>query len=106
MATTSTLNQDIVQTKARAAAKTFLQAFVGIAGAALLLWLGAQANVVNGGGDVRDIDFNPLLGILTAGTIAGISALTSLAMNWSKPAAAPVVAEEVVRKPLLPGDEG
>lgn len=90
MATPTTLNQDFVQTKARAAAKTFVQVFVGAAGLLFLAWIASAMNIISGGGNVRDIDLTPLIGIVATGVLAGISALTSLAMNWSKPTAAVV----------------
>lgn len=90
MAATKTLDQNIVQTKARAAAKTFLQAGIGVAGVALLAWITSAMGLISGGGDVRDIDLTPLIGIGATFLLAGIAALASVAMNWSKPQAAVV----------------
>lgn len=89
MATAQKLEQNIVQTKAKAAVKTFFQALVGSAGVLLLAWIASATGVLAGGGDLREIDPRPLLGILAIGVLAGIAALTSVAMNWSKPPVAP-----------------
>ena len=83
------LAQDIVQTKGRAAAKTFLQAVIGAAGVLLLAWITNATTGLLGGGDVRDIDLTPLIGIAAIGLLGGIAALTSVAMNWAKPPAQP-----------------
>ncbi len=75
----------ITQTIAKAAAKTFLQAFLAILVLLAVPVLTSWAETIgNGGRIVIDLDF--LLQALVAATGAGIAALISLAWNWSKQA--------------------
>jgi hypothetical protein len=87
----------IVQTKAKAAAKTFVQAGVGAAGTLLLVWLMAEYTDITNGESVSDIDWKGLAGIAAIFCLMGIAALTSLAMNWAKkPEPPPVVIDQPV----------
>lgn len=73
----------ITQTIAKAAAKTFLQAFLAILVLlAVPVLTGWAETVGNGERIVIDLDF--WRQVLIAATGAGIAALISLAWNWSK----------------------
>jgi hypothetical protein len=87
----------IIQTKAKAAVKTFIQAGIGAVGTLFVAWLLANYTSIIGGSSVRDIDWSAL-GAMAAGfCLMGISALASLAMNWAKtPQPPPVVINEPV----------
>ncbi len=75
----------VTQTVAKAAAKTFLQAFLGVLALLLAPVLTGWATTLGNGGDiVVDVDF--ISKVLIAGVGAGIAALISLAWNWSKTA--------------------
>jgi hypothetical protein len=88
----------IIQSIGKAALKTFVQAGVGTVGVFLLAWVAVQTTNISNGGNVRDIDWTPLLGFLAMFCLAGIAALTSLAMNWSKRTTQPPV---VVNEPVV-----
>jgi hypothetical protein len=90
----------IIQSVGRAAIKTFVQAGVGAVGVLILAWAATQTTNVANGGDVRDIDWTPLLGFLAIFALAGIASLTSLLMNWSKKSEPPPV---VVNEPVAEG---
>ncbi|MCC6674116.1 MAG: hypothetical protein IT339_02895 [Thermomicrobiales bacterium] len=73
----------ITQTIAKAAVKTFLQAFLAILVLLAVPVLTGWAEAIgNGERIVIDVDF--WLQVLIAATGAGIAALISLVWNWSK----------------------
>jgi hypothetical protein len=87
----------IIQTKLRAAVKTFVQAGIGAAGTLFLAWVLAEYTDITNGETVNDIDWKSLAGIAAVFCLMGLSALASLAMNWAKKAGPPpVVIEEPV----------
>ena len=87
----------IVQTKLRAAVKTFAQAGIGAAGTLFLAWILSEYTDISNGESVSDIDWRGLAGIAAIFCLMGISALASLAMNWAKkPEPPPVVIQEPV----------
>jgi hypothetical protein len=87
----------IIQTKLRAAVKTFVQAGIGAAGTLFLAWVLAEYTDVTNGESVNDIDWRSLAGIAAVFCLMGLSALASLAMNWAKrPEEPPVIIEEPV----------
>ena len=73
----------IVQSIGKAAAKTFLQAFLGIMALIVVPHLGTWVTDVQSGGTV-DVDLKWWANALLAATGAGIAALISVAWNWSK----------------------
>lgn len=75
--------KEVTQTVAKAAAKTFLQSFLGVLALLLVPVLTNWAiNLQNGGDVVIDVQF--FQKVLIAAVGAGIAALISLAWNWSK----------------------
>lgn len=75
--------KEVTQTVAKAAAKTFLQAFLSVLALLLVPVLTNWAvNLQNGGDVVIDVDF--FQKVLIAATGAGIAALISLAWNWAR----------------------
>ena len=76
----------IVQSIGKAAAKTFLQAFLAVFVPLFLLWATSNTAVLTNaqsGGNI-DLDFKPLIAGATAAVIAGFAALLSAAWNLSK----------------------
>lgn len=76
----------VVQTVAKAAAKTFIQTFVVTVAPLLLAWIGSQQLALSNaqtGGNV-DINFSPLPAILVGGLMAAVAALISAAWNLAK----------------------
>lgn len=73
----------VTQTVLKAAAKTFLQAFVGVLALLLAPTLTSWAVDLQNGGDIR-VDVNWFVKVLIAAVGAGIAALISAAWNWSK----------------------
>lgn len=73
----------VTQTVLKAAAKTFLQAFVGVLALLLAPTLTNWAVDLQNGGDIR-VDVNWFVKVLIAAVGAGIAALISAAWNWSK----------------------
>jgi hypothetical protein len=88
----------IIQTKLRAAVKTFVQAGIGAAGTLFLAWILAEYTDITNGESVNDIDWRSLAGIVAVFCLMGISAIASLAMNWAKKAEAPPV---VIDEPVV-----
>ena len=75
----------ITQSVAKAAAKTFLQAFFSIIALLAVPVLTSWSTTLSDGGHI-EIDVTFLTQVLIAATGAGIAALISLAWNWSKTA--------------------
>ena len=73
----------VTQTVIKAAAKTFLQAFVGVLALLLAPTLTNWAVDLQNGGDIR-VDVNWFVKVLIAAVGAGIAALISAAWDWSK----------------------
>lgn len=74
---------EVTQTVAKAAAKTFLQAFLGVLALLLVPTLTNWAVDLQNGGDVT-VDVQFFTKVLIAATGAGIAALISLAWNWAR----------------------
>lgn len=77
------MNKDITQTIAKAAAKTFVQAFIAALAILYVPVLTSWATTVSNGGRI-DIDTNLIANVLIAATGAGIAALISFAQNSLK----------------------
>lgn len=77
------MKTQITQSVGRAAAKTFLQAFLGVLSMILVPVLMGWQNVVGDGG-VIDIDGRWLMTVLLAAVGAGIASLISFAQNALK----------------------
>ncbi|MCO5222973.1 MAG: hypothetical protein M9947_15585 [Thermomicrobiales bacterium] len=76
------LAQSFVQTKGRAAAKTFVQTFLSLISVTVVLYLaGMQDRFV--AGEPIALDLGYLQGALLAGLYGAVAAVLSLAMNWS-----------------------
>jgi hypothetical protein len=88
----------IVQSIGRAALKTFVQAGVGAAGTLLLVWIMSEYTDITNGESPSDIDWKGLAGIAVIFCLMGLSALTSLVMNWAKKSEPPPV---VLREPAV-----
>lgn len=73
----------VTQSVANAAAKTFLQAFIGVLALLLVPTLTNWAVDLQQGGDIQ-IDANWFVKVLIAAVGAGIAALISGVWNWSK----------------------
>jgi hypothetical protein len=73
----------VTQTVAMAAAKTFLQAFVGVLALLLVPILTNWAVDLQNGGDIQ-IETGWFVKVLIAAVGAGIAALISAVWNWSK----------------------
>jgi hypothetical protein len=76
----------IVQSVGKAAAKTFIQAFLAVFVPLFLLWATSNTAMLTNeqsGGSI-DLDFKPLIAGLTAAAIAGVAAVLSAAWNLSK----------------------
>lgn len=73
----------IVQTVAKAAAKTFLQAAIAILALLLVPHLGTWVTTVQEGGTI-DIDIAWWGNVLLAATGGGIAALISAVWNWTR----------------------
>lgn len=77
------LTRTVSQSIARAAAKTFAQAFLAIlALLAVPVLTGWAGTIADGGRIAIDLDF--WVQVLIAATGAGLAALISLAWNWAK----------------------
>lgn len=75
--------KEVTQTVAKAAAKTFLQAFLSVLALLLVPVLTNWTTTLSNGGTIDiDVDFVSQVAIAAVG--AGIAALISLAWNWSK----------------------
>ena len=78
--------QVVVQTIGKAAAKTFLQAFLAVFVPLFLMWVAGNTAVLTNtqnGGHI-DIDFQPVMAAAVAGLLAAAAALISALWNWSK----------------------
>lgn len=74
---------EVTQTIAKAAAKTFLQAFLSVLALLLVPVLTNWAvDLQNGGDIVVDVDF--FQKVLIAAVGAGIAALISMSWNWAR----------------------
>ena len=76
----------IVQSIGKAAAKTFLQAFLAVFVPLFLLWATSNTAVLTNqqsGGNI-DLDFKPVVAAATAALLAAIAAVLSAVWNWSK----------------------
>jgi hypothetical protein len=73
----------VTQTIAKAAAKTFLQAFIGVLALLLVPTLTNWAVDLQKGGDIQ-VDASWFVKVLIAAVGAGIAALISTVWNWSK----------------------
>lgn len=73
----------VTQTIAKAAAKTFLQAFLGVLVIALVPHLIGLGDAVTKG-DAVVIDVNLYKNVLIAAVAGGVAALISMAWNWAK----------------------
>lgn len=81
----STIQRTLTQTVAKAAAKTFLQAFLGVLAVLAVPVLTSWSTTIGNGGELAiDVGFFAKVAIAALG--AGIAALISLAWNWSKTA--------------------
>jgi hypothetical protein len=79
-------HKTIVQTVGKAAAKTFLQAFLAVFVPLFILWATSNTAMLTNeqsGGNI-DIDFKPVAAALIAAAIAGVSSVLSAAWNLSK----------------------
>lgn len=74
---------EVTQTIAKAAAKTFLQAFLAVLALLLVPQLTNWAVALQNGSEIV-VDVNLFQQILIAATGAGIAALISLAYNWAR----------------------
>lgn len=79
----SPTQKQVTQTIAKAAAKTFLQAFLAVLALLLVPMLTSWTDAVSNGGAVT-VDTDLIQNVLIAAVGAGIAALISLAWNWSK----------------------
>lgn len=79
----SPTQKEITQTVAKAAAKTFLQAFLAVLALLAVPVLTSWAGTIRDGGTV-EIDLHWWAQVLIAAVGGGIAALISLAWNWSK----------------------
>ncbi len=73
----------VTQTVAKGAAKTFLQAFIGVLALLLVPMLTNWAVDLQNGGDIQ-VDVDWFVKVLIAAVGAGIAALISAVWNWSK----------------------
>jgi hypothetical protein len=93
----------IVQSVSKAAAKTFIQAFLAVFVPLFLLWATSNTAILTNeqnGGSI-DLDFKPLIAGATAAAIAGVAALLSAGWNLSKgPTVQPPV---VINEPVAEG---
>jgi hypothetical protein len=93
----------IVQSVGKAAAKTFIQAFLAVFVPLFLLWATSNTAILTNeqNGGTIDLDFKPLIAGATAAAIAGVAALLSAGWNLSKgPVAQPPV---VINEPVAEG---
>lgn len=81
----STIQRTLTQTVAKAAAKTFLQAFLGVLAVLAVPVLTSWSTTIGNGGELA-IDVGFFVKVAIAALGAGIAALISLAWNWSKTA--------------------
>lgn len=72
----------VVQTVARAALKTFAQAFVSGLVLTFTPWLMSIADTLSNGGDVTMDDLNVGAKLVIAAAIGAVASLISLAMNF------------------------
>lgn len=79
----SPTQKQVTQTIAKAAAKTFLQAFLAVLALLAVPVLTSWAGTIRDGGTVA-IDLHWWSQVLIAAVGGGIAALISLAWNWSK----------------------
>lgn len=76
----------VVQSIGKAAAKTFLQAFLSVFVPLFLLWVTSNTAVLTNeanGGNI-DIDFKPVAAAATAALLAAIAAVLSALWNYTK----------------------
>jgi len=76
-------NKLVTQTVAKGAAKTFLQAFIGVLALLLVPTLTNWAVDLQNGGEIK-VDLDWFVKVLIAAVGAGIAALISAVWNWSK----------------------
>lgn len=79
----SPTQKEVTQTVAKAAAKTFLQAFLAILVLLAVPELTRWATTIADGGEVI-VDVHWWVQVIIAAVGAGLAALISLAWNWSK----------------------
>lgn len=77
------ITKNVTQTIGKAAAKTFIQAFLAVFAPLSLLVLNGYVSTVQEGGSVV-LDLNAWTNLLIGGAAGGIAGLISLLWNWSK----------------------